>query len=441
MFKNQVGITEPTVIVQYLYDSSGNRVKKIVRKQGGNYEIRTYIDGVFEHFTDEVAEQNTIQIMDDQSRVANVRMGDAMGDSTPAIKYNLENNIYSSAVILDNNGTIVNTQEYYPFGETSFGSYGKKRYQYVGKERDEESGLYYYGARYYAPWTCRFISCDPKAAETPQQSPYNYCHNNPVNLIDPDGMQATGTDDPPTDTGSKQVNGIKATPEGAGIYMKGFEKTLGDINPFSYDQEKGSVIYDSNKLEAAKNIATCEQLEIIDSAVLLIDNGESTINIVDWNETLPHREKSNEKSLKEAGRAGETVTKMNGDGKFLGADIYVARNTQVPTGEQNYIGAKYDQYGNMTSYQKAENVMRNLTADEISIAALHELGHPNFRVTRPELNSDPNSIEHNKLVEGFENRMRAIYQTGTKEMSTRVKGFGKIRYSVPTYMGGKALPH
>lgn len=161
LFKNQAGSSEPSIIAQYLYDTSGNRVKKIVRKQGGNYEIRTYIDGIFEYFTDETDEQNTVHMMDDQSRVASIRIGDAMGDTTPAVKYNLENNIYSSTVTLDNNGAIVNTQEYYPFGETSFGSYAKKQYQYVGKERDEESGLYYYGARYYAPWLARFISVDP----------------------------------------------------------------------------------------------------------------------------------------------------------------------------------------------------------------------------------------------------------------------------------------
>ncbi|MEZ4889793.1 MAG: hypothetical protein R2779_04270 [Crocinitomicaceae bacterium] len=125
LFKNQVGSAEPSVIAQYLYDSSGNRVKKIVRKQGGDYEIRTYIDGIFEHYTDETDRQNTVHIMDDQVVLQQFIIGDAMGDTTPVIKYNLENNIYSSAVTLDDNGTVVNTQEYYPFGETSFGSYGK----------------------------------------------------------------------------------------------------------------------------------------------------------------------------------------------------------------------------------------------------------------------------------------------------------------------------
>jgi RHS repeat-associated protein len=70
-------------------------------------------------------------------------------------------------------------------------------YRFCAKERDSESGLYYYGARYYVPWLCRFISCDPKAAQFPDQSPYNYCFNNPINLIDPDGQQAVEANDPP----------------------------------------------------------------------------------------------------------------------------------------------------------------------------------------------------------------------------------------------------
>lgn len=229
LFKNQTGSSEPSIITQYLYDSSGNRVKKIVRKQGGSYEIRTYIDGVFEHFTDETDEQNTVHIMDDQSRVTTVRIGDAMGDTTPAIKYNLENNIYSSTVTLDNNGTIVNTQEYYPFGETSFGSYGKKRYQYVGKERDEESGLYYYGARYFSPWIARFISCDPLSAKYAQLSPYNYSDNNPINDFDIDGMQNNNSE------GSEQGG----TPQNGDTRVKNERSEVYAGGSWGYDASEG----------------------------------------------------------------------------------------------------------------------------------------------------------------------------------------------------------
>ena len=62
----------------------------------------------------------------------------------------------------------------------------------MGKERDGESGLYYYGARYYAAWTCRFISVDPLAADYPFYTPYNYAGNKPIHKIDIDGMQEDG---------------------------------------------------------------------------------------------------------------------------------------------------------------------------------------------------------------------------------------------------------
>lgn len=132
-FYNQAGTAEPTIYAQYLYDGSGNRVKKIVRTQGGNYESTTYIGGMFESKTNGTEEQTIAHVMDGNSRIAMIREGDDMGDTTPAVKYNIENNIYSSTIILDNVGSIVNTQEYYPFGETSFGSYAKKRMNMLEK--------------------------------------------------------------------------------------------------------------------------------------------------------------------------------------------------------------------------------------------------------------------------------------------------------------------
>src|SRR5262249_28058204 len=146
----------------YLY-AGGQRIKKIARASGGGYTSITYIDGIFEYQTDGTLVQNTLHIMDDQSRIATLRLGDDMGDTTPALKYVLSDHLGSSNILIDDVGAIVSIEEYYPFGETSFGSYGKKRYRYCGKEKDEESGLYYYGMRYYQPWGCRFMSVDPLA--------------------------------------------------------------------------------------------------------------------------------------------------------------------------------------------------------------------------------------------------------------------------------------
>lgn len=186
-----------TQYTHYLYDASGNRVKKLTRTQSGDYDSVTYIDGILEYKTDGHDEQNTLHIMDDKSRIASVRIGDNFGDTTPEIKYNLEDHLGSSLVQLEANGALVNKEEYYPFGETSFGSYAQKRYKFCGKERDNESGLYYYGARYYNAWTCRFVSVDPLKDKYTYYTPYQYAGNKPINFIDLDGLEEG---DPPLNT-------------------------------------------------------------------------------------------------------------------------------------------------------------------------------------------------------------------------------------------------
>lgn len=79
-----------------------------------------------------------------------------------------------------------------PFGETmaeqhSYSGEYTNRYKFNGKELDEETGFYYYGARYYNPKFSIWLSVDPLAEKFPNASPYNYCLGNPINLVDPDG--------------------------------------------------------------------------------------------------------------------------------------------------------------------------------------------------------------------------------------------------------------
>jgi len=115
------------------------------------------------------------------------------GQSTSAIRYQYDNHLGSASLELDNTGNIISYEEYHPFGTTSYRSgrteteTSQKRYKYVGKERDEETGLYYYGARYYAAWLCRFVSTDPLKEKYLEWSPYVYCADNPIKFIDPDG--------------------------------------------------------------------------------------------------------------------------------------------------------------------------------------------------------------------------------------------------------------
>ncbi|WP_313090320.1 SpvB/TcaC N-terminal domain-containing protein [Chryseobacterium flavum] len=78
-----------------------------------------------------------------------------------------------------------------PFGETMLeqmdGSYNNP-YKFNGKELDEDTGLYYYGARYYNPRLSIWYGVDPLAEKYPELSPYVYTANNPVKYTDPDGQ-------------------------------------------------------------------------------------------------------------------------------------------------------------------------------------------------------------------------------------------------------------
>ncbi|XXF32827.1 RHS repeat-associated core domain-containing protein [Riemerella anatipestifer] len=92
---------------------------------------------------------------------------------------------------LDKDGNISQHTEYIAFGEVLFDEHKVSRrmpYLFNGKELDSETGLYYYGARYYDPRVSLWLNVDPLVEKTMQ--PYAYTNNNPIMLIDPTGMEA-----------------------------------------------------------------------------------------------------------------------------------------------------------------------------------------------------------------------------------------------------------
>ena len=71
----------------------------------------------------------------------------------PRRRYQLSNHLGSSSLELDQNGALISYEEYHPYGTTSFragtaAEVSLKRYRWTGKERDEETGFSYHGARY-----------------------------------------------------------------------------------------------------------------------------------------------------------------------------------------------------------------------------------------------------------------------------------------------------
>jgi RHS repeat-associated protein len=97
----------------------------------------------------------------------------------------------SSAFLTDASGDPTQHLQYMPFGETfieqrSVTSFYTP-YTFSAKERDPETGYSYFGARYYSSDISVWLSVDPMGGKNFGVSPYNYCHWNPINLIDPDG--------------------------------------------------------------------------------------------------------------------------------------------------------------------------------------------------------------------------------------------------------------
>jgi len=106
--------------------------------------------------------------------------------------YYHKDHLGSSTQISDNDANIIQHIEYLPYGESFFErrSTWNTPYKFNAKELDEETGMYYYGARYYTPEVSIWLSVDPLADKYPSMTPYMYCGGNPVNLIDPTGMSA-----------------------------------------------------------------------------------------------------------------------------------------------------------------------------------------------------------------------------------------------------------
>ena len=96
----------------------------------------------------------------------------------------------SSSYITNLDGEVVQHIEYVPFGEVFIeerNNIWNTPYLFNAKEFDEETGLYYYGARYYDPRVSLWISTDPMEDKFPSVSSYTYVINNPLNILDPNG--------------------------------------------------------------------------------------------------------------------------------------------------------------------------------------------------------------------------------------------------------------
>ncbi|WP_169313874.1 SpvB/TcaC N-terminal domain-containing protein [Stackebrandtia nassauensis] len=251
-------------LTYYRYDATGGRVRKVTRRGGRTVAERIYI-GVFEvyrEFGDDgqrTLERQTLHLLDGDQRVALAETRTEGTDDAPErlLRFPLANHLNSATLELDDAARIISYEEYYPYGGTSFQSVRSqaetpKRYRFSGKERDTETGFYYFGARYYAPWLARWISCDPQIADfaaitgsadesqtDADPSPpvtggavslYEAMGGNPVVMTDPDGRQITAYE--------RYLDKQFSTVEGAESFFKAWG--IGNTLPAQAPKTSGS---------------------------------------------------------------------------------------------------------------------------------------------------------------------------------------------------------
>ncbi len=167
--------------VTYTYDGDGNRVKK---SSGKLYWYGNTVDPLAE--SDSSGNLTAEYIFVTGKRIA------MLAPSSGIVNYYVADHLGSSHVVTNSSGTILDDSDYYPFGgERSYSSSSGNNYKFTGKERDTESGLDDFAARFYTSNFGRFLSADDSKyihpADPQTLNLYTYVANNPLNSVDPTG--------------------------------------------------------------------------------------------------------------------------------------------------------------------------------------------------------------------------------------------------------------
>jgi RHS repeat-associated protein len=244
----------------YSYSGGGDRARKTTDRYAVAGETPTlksdrFYQGSFEVYREyggdghtTTLERTSIHIEANGHRIAIVELTNDKKQAASAgaaedivvvlTRYQHSNQLGSSLLELDSDTQIVSYEEYFPYGSTSYQATRsqtetKKRYRYTGKERDDETGLYYHGSRYYAPWIARWVSADPGGtADGPNL--YQYAGGDPIDHSDPTGRAKKGT-------GSKKGGGKAKVKGGPKPVKKG---KIGGAARYGYpipDNLKGQV--------------------------------------------------------------------------------------------------------------------------------------------------------------------------------------------------------
>jgi len=201
----------------YIYDAEGNRVSK----QGVGVTDTVYFGG--RPIARYSAGQWTDLIYGPNGLIAEVP-----GTESAEPSYRLLDHLGTEVGVVGNNQILTNPLDYSPFGQIISGNTGDP-YLFTGKERDTESGLDDFGARYFGSTMGRFLSPDPVGGSllSPQSlNRYAYVLNNPLRNTDPTGLDCVYKGD--SAANSTVVSGDCLNDDDAGVFVDAHVDSLFD---------------------------------------------------------------------------------------------------------------------------------------------------------------------------------------------------------------------
>ncbi len=224
-----VNVTLAGGTINYTYDASGNKLRKIANstttEYAGNYK---YVNGTLEFFNHAEG-----YVQKDGSSFSYVyQYKDHLGNVRLSYMDNNNDGIITPST------EIIQEKNYYPFGLRQIGYNGAtssigndlaQKWGYNGKEYQDDLvggknlNWHDFGARNYDPALGRWMNLDPLAEQMRRHSPYNYAFDNPVYFIDPDGMAPMGPGDWWRKVKQTIKNDIAAAP-------RQFKKMMSDLN-------------------------------------------------------------------------------------------------------------------------------------------------------------------------------------------------------------------
>ncbi|QKJ31068.1 RHS repeat-associated core domain-containing protein [Mucilaginibacter mali] len=251
-----------TTLATYTYDAGGQKLRN------------TGSDGTWDYVNGIVYKNNAISFIQTEEGRAERKT-----DGSYNYEYNLKDHLGNTRISLDSYGgvaRVLQEDEYYSFGlRKTYGGYdfsNNNRYLYNGKEiQTDLANQYDYGARFYDPVIGRWTSVDPLAELGRRWSTYTYGFNNPISVIDPDGMWGDYYNSDGSYYGSDGKNDNKAyVADGVTKNNKGIVTSANNAKELSLSHDKFAI--SSNVVKHESSGDASESLWIANAANNAKDN-------------------------------------------------------------------------------------------------------------------------------------------------------------------------